>query len=60
MSLSEWIILHTGGQTLYNYIFYTTATSVDLAYKEIFSAKVDKGGINLSIAFVRTVNAVAL
>ena len=42
MSLSEWIILCTGGQTWYN-IFYTTYTSVDLAYHEIFRAKVGKG-----------------
>ena len=42
MSLSEWIILRTGGQTWYN-IFYTTYMSVDLAYHEIFRAKVGKG-----------------
>ena len=29
------------------YLFYTTYISVDLAYHEVFSAKVGKGGICL-------------
>ena len=43
-SFSELIILHTGGQTWYNF-FYTTCISVDLPHHEIFRAKVGKGGI---------------
>ena len=39
MSFSQWIILHTCGQTWYYYI------SVNLAHHEIFHAKVGKAGI---------------
>ena len=43
-SSSELIILHTGGQTMYNYFLATTSASVDLAHHKIFRAKVGKGG----------------
>ena len=33
------------------YLFYTTYISVDLAYHEIFRAKVGKGGIKKLIPF---------
>ena len=55
MSFSEWIILRTGGQSWYIY-FYTTCISVDLAYHEIFHAKVGKGDIKIcnSLLITRT------
>ena len=43
MSFSEWIILHTGGQTWYNYFI------PPISVHEIFHAKVDKGGISKHI-----------
>ena len=45
-ALARWIILRTGGQPMV-YLFYITYISVDVAYHEIFRAKVGKGGINL-------------
>ena len=42
MSLSEWLILRTCGQSWYN--IYTTYSSVDRAHHELFCAKVGKGG----------------
>ena len=50
MSFSEWIILRTGGQTWYDH-FYTTYICLDLAYDEIFRAKVGKSGIFSDIAY---------
>ena len=50
MSINERIILHTGGQTCYNF-YYTDHISVDLAHHDIFHAKFGKDGIMQCIIF---------